>query len=40
MTKEDLEAECQIQLYRLGHSAILRDELANKKLGKASSSYD
>ena len=40
MTKEDLEAECQMQLFRLGHSAILRDEFANKKLDKTPPSLD
>lgn len=40
MKPADLERECQELLYQWGHSAVLRNEFANKKLGHTPPSLD
>ncbi len=40
MKSIDLERECQALLYQWGHSAILRDEFVNLKLGQTPPSLD
>ena len=40
MKPADLERECQNLLYKWGHSAVLRDEFANKRRGNTPPSLD
>lgn len=40
MKPADLERECQNLLFKWGHTAILRDEFANKKMGETPPSLD
>ena len=40
MKPADLERECQNLLFKWGHTAVLRDEFANKKMGETPPSLD
>ncbi|MBR1964839.1 MAG: minor capsid protein [Muribaculaceae bacterium] len=40
MKPADLECECQNLLFKWGHTAVLRDEFANKRLGNTPPSLD
>ena len=40
MTREDLEAECQNKLFRMGHKVILKEENIKNKKGETDTSID